>query len=202
MRETPQGKGPHRLESEGRKIELLHLPHDGTGTVVTHDDTVSSPMSTDVITRDDSTVVTRDALTEDISNRERKEDCTEIPPTPLKGARVSKTDPVVSAAFMAYLEIAEALNLPQPRGNDQRFKALARILKQHGAEGWQFALDQIQASAFLRGEATSFRLGIDWLLKPGNFHKVIEGNYRGEGGAQRANPMVEALARRARECVN
>jgi hypothetical protein len=52
-------------------------------------------------------------------------------------------------------------------------------LKERGPEAWQIALDEITRSSFLRGSSSSgWQITIDWLLKPSNFTKVLEGNYR------------------------
>jgi hypothetical protein len=92
---------------------------------------------------------------------------------------ISQAESVEDDAFDAYAALASELNLPIPRGIDRarRTKIRAR-LKERGLPGWQAALDEIQRSKFLRGEAGDWRITIDWLLAPANFSKVIEGNYR------------------------
>lgn len=51
------------------------------------------------------------------------------------------------------------------------------------AEYWQMLFAEVEASDFLtgRGGDRRWRADFDWLLKPSNFAKVIEGTYRNRG---------------------
>jgi uncharacterized protein YdaU (DUF1376 family) len=42
---------------------------------------------------------------------------------------------------------------------------------------WRKLFEQVSASAFLCGRSTDFRADLEWLLRPENFAKVIEGRY-------------------------
>lgn len=63
------------------------------------------------------------------------------------------------------------------RGDRKRL-TLAR-LKEYGIEGFQTAIERIKESDFLQGKhkGNPWVITFDWLIKPNNFPKVIEGNY-------------------------
>lgn len=61
----------------------------------------------------------------------------------------------------------------------ERYKLLGARLKQYGLDGWKKALDEIRQSAWLRGNGSKgWVITFDWLVKPNNFPKVHDGNYR------------------------
>lgn len=51
-----------------------------------------------------------------------------------------------------------------------------------GLAWWSRFFDAVEGSDFLTGRASSFKAGLDWLLKQANFLKIVEGNY--DNGAQ------------------
>lgn len=53
---------------------------------------------------------------------------------------------------------------------------------------WRSLFEQVAASPFLCGRSTDFRAHLEWLIKPENFAKVIEGRY----AATRSNGAVHA----------
>lgn len=85
-----------------------------------------------------------------------------------------------AAIFQAY---AEALpELPQLKlKDDARRKAIKGIWKLDAkfqtVASWKKYFAYVRESQFLM---TANAIGFDWLLKPANFKKVIEGNYHGE----------------------
>lgn len=52
-------------------------------------------------------------------------------------------------------------------------------LKEYGLDGFRNAIDRIKASDFLQGKhnGNPWVITYDWLIKPNNFPKVLEGNY-------------------------
>lgn len=61
---------------------------------------------------------------------------------------------------------------------NNRLKALKARIEEYGEDNVIKAMDNIPKSKFLKGENDrSWRIDIDWLLKPNNFPKVLEGNY-------------------------
>ena len=85
------------------------------------------------------------------------------------------------AAFEAYNELAQRVGLPLAKTlTPERRKAIQRRMRDNGGtDCWASLLSNIECSAFLQGENDrGWRVpGLDWLLKPANFVKVIEGTY-------------------------
>ena len=103
-----------------------------------------------------------------------------------------------AAAFDAYQAMRRELK-PAARLielTDGRRKGLENRLADLRRKGisWDEVLARVRASPFLRGDAenSSFFAEIDWLLKPGNLRKVIEGSYDGPNSA---SPIKRAPVR-------
>lgn len=63
------------------------------------------------------------------------------------------------------------------KGN--RLKLLNARIKDYGIDGVLEAIENIKTSSFLRGQnKTCWTIAFDWLIKPNNFIKVLEGNYK------------------------
>lgn len=92
--------------------------------------------------------------------------------------RKSKPLPV-KKAFENYNTAAGELGLPiAEKLTPERQRKLRARLSEHGLEGWNRALVQIENSEFLRGGgAKGWRAGLDFLLQPSSFNKVLEGGY-------------------------
>ena len=78
--------------------------------------------------------------------------------------------------------IVEAFNsicasLPKVRGlSDQRRKAIRKAVKQ--VEDFPALFKKVEASDFLTGRSGNWNgCGFDWILKPANLTKILEGNY-------------------------
>jgi hypothetical protein len=90
-----------------------------------------------------------------------------------------------------YHEIVEAYRealpeLPQPTGPDNWTEQRRRTVRarwdespeRQSIEWWQRFFGYVARSAFLTGKTPqAFEASFDWLLKPGNLTKVLEGNY-------------------------
>lgn len=108
-----------------------------------------------------------------------------------------------SEAIALYNRAAAEAGWPQvQRMSPTRTRALkARLAECGGIEGWEVALRRALDSDFLCGRTTRPWAGFcfDWLVKPGNFAKVMEGNYdnrdRAAGGLDDAT--LRAIARAA-----
>jgi uncharacterized protein YdaU (DUF1376 family) len=64
--------------------------------------------------------------------------------------------------------------------NRQRRAALAGRIREHGLDGWGQVIERAERSRFLTGQGGGdrpFGLTLDWLCKPANLLKVLEGNY-------------------------
>ncbi|WP_052406639.1 phage replisome organizer N-terminal domain-containing protein [Clostridium culturomicium] len=63
------------------------------------------------------------------------------------------------------------------KGN--RLKLLNARIKEYGLDGVLEAIENIKSSCFLRGQnKDNWIIVFDWLIKPNNFKKVLEGNYK------------------------
>ena len=75
-----------------------------------------------------------------------------------------------------------SLNLSQIKAikpNTLRYKMLKSRINEYGLEEVLRAIDNIKESSFLRGQSkTPFIITLDWLVKPNNFSKVLDGNYK------------------------
>jgi hypothetical protein len=63
---------------------------------------------------------------------------------------------------------------------DERKKKLQKIIVDHGADNYSKALKKVHESNFLSGRAVTDRpwaSTFDWIIKPSNFMKIIEGHY-------------------------
>jgi hypothetical protein len=100
---------------------------------------------------------------------------------PCLASSSASPDAIADMAFQAFALVAENKGIAVPMKCDrQRREKIKCLIKEHGVEGWQMAMEAIETSKFLQGvNDRAWKLpGIDWLLQPHNFTKVIEGNYR------------------------
>ena len=59
-----------------------------------------------------------------------------------------------------------------------RYKLLNARIKDYGMDSILKAIDMIGENSFLKGNNTKgWTITFDWLIKPNNFIKVLEGNY-------------------------
>ena len=63
-----------------------------------------------------------------------------------------------------------------------RYKMLKARVKQYSEDDVLKAIDEVNKSKFLKGQANDFEITFDWFIKPNNFLKVLEGNYRDKDG--------------------
>lgn len=86
----------------------------------------------------------------------------------------------VRNAFEAFSQLATETGLAVPLDlTKERRTKIEKLLREHGPEAWQQALDEISGSSFLCGGSDrGWKITLGWLLKPANFVKVIKGNYR------------------------
>lgn len=85
----------------------------------------------------------------------------------------------IQLAFDHYNIAAEALGLPRAEKlTHERKRKIRARLQEHGIEGWDRALVEIERSEFLRGGGDKgWRAALDFLLQPSSFNKVLEGGY-------------------------
>lgn len=116
----------------------------------------------------------------------------ELPkPTELKPVEMNALE-----AFQAYNDLAQRVGLPMARTlTPQRRKSLLARLREHGGMvAWREMLANVERSDFLQGKVKDWRIpGLQWLLKPENFCKVIEGAY--SGGKKSTESDLERYSR-------
>jgi len=85
-----------------------------------------------------------------------------------------------------YQEIADMYNsicvsLPRLQTfSDGRKKSAKRIIDEYGIDTLRKCFEMAEESDFLSGRKTNWKASFDWLIKPANFVKVIDGNYLNE----------------------
>lgn len=76
-----------------------------------------------------------------------------------------------------------------------RYKMLKARVKQYGEDEIVKAITEVNKSKFLKGQAKDFEITFDWFIRPNNFLKVLEGNYRDKedenGGTEQDNKKSE-----------
>lgn len=84
----------------------------------------------------------------------------------------------VSEAAEAWNEVARRTGWKAIKKlSEPRKAALRARLRDEGLDGWKAALARAHASPFLGGDPPPDFFTFDWVVKPGNFLKLIEGNY-------------------------
>lgn len=73
----------------------------------------------------------------------------------------------------------ETKSLPKVRDlGENRIRAIKTFLKNNEESAWLDACRKVESSEFLSGRSGKWTsCSFDWLLKPANFTKVLEGNY-------------------------
>ena len=62
--------------------------------------------------------------------------------------------------------------------NTNRYKLIKARINENGLDKVLGAIGSINQSPFLQGYVTDFVINFDWFIKPNNFIKVLEGNYK------------------------
>ena len=83
--------------------------------------------------------------------------------------------------------------------NTKRHTSLKARIKEYSYQEVLNAIDKINSSSFLKGQNDrGWTITFDWLVRPNNFLKVIEGNYEDKGGepngrTQRRNETSKSI---------
>ena len=126
-----------------------------------------------------------------------------VPPTKPNGHDEEEISQVV-AFWNAIPGLANIQRITEPR----KRAAQLRLQELGGMQGWKDCCNRIRGSPFLMGENDrGWRADFDWILKPANLVKVMEGKYdepsRADGYERTISEVVEGLnqseARRIRE---
>lgn len=119
---------------------------------------------------------------------EQSREETDKTPLPPKGAAAAPNlhEQIIATYHEVLTDLPAVRDWPERR----RRKLAARIAERVKAgkpadkpEYWRALFTQVQASDFLCGRKSDWRCpGLEWLLEPKNFTKVIEGAYRNNDG--------------------
>lgn len=83
--------------------------------------------------------------------------------------------------------------------SDKRKKALNSIIKQYGKEKLVYVLQEVEKSDFLSGRNGKWgACNIDWVLKPSNFIKILEGNYSNSRNKETQDQIIDREYKKAR----
>lgn len=89
----------------------------------------------------------------------------------------TKVQPIIDSWNSLGLQKLVAIN-----PNTNRYRLLNARIKEYGLDTVLEAIENINYSSFLRGQNNkNWTITFDWLIKPNNFTKVLEGNYRDKG---------------------
>ena len=91
------------------------------------------------------------------------------------------------------IEAWNSLNLATIREvNSKRGGMLRARIKEHGVDGVLEAIENIRQSDFLKGQnSRGWVITFDWFVKPNNFIKVLEGNYKNEAKPETNNIFAQ-----------
>lgn len=88
----------------------------------------------------------------------------------------------VTEAFAIWNENAASVGWPTiTKHTASRQAAMRARLRDDGLDGWKAGIARARASPFLTNGPPPSWFTFDFIVKPGNFAKVIEGNYDGNG---------------------
>lgn len=120
-------------------------------------------------------------------------DQTQKAPTP-KGDRFNYQ--LFADYWNNHVTIAGLPSVRQPKDwNKNRKKRLRDIVRANGDKTVLKVFDMIAESDFLSGRATDWHATFDWTLSPGNFQKIIEGNYANRGKRKQKESYYDKVIR-------
>ncbi|NDV81354.1 DUF1376 domain-containing protein [Bacteroides sp. 51] len=101
-----------------------------------------------------------------------------IPPIPPKG----ESERIDYSAFMDYFnETFKGKLSAVTKMTEKRKKAVKARISEHGKESVRTVYSNIVSSSFLLGGSNSnWTCDFDWIFKPSNYIKILEGNYNGK----------------------
>ena len=125
--------------------------------------------------------VTKSVTTEIESEKEKESETDSDAPSPPVG-ETRGCDEVVSQFNSICVSLNKVSGMTEPRR-----KAVQSALNAVGQEKLAELFRKAEASDFLtKRNSTGWKAGFDWLLKPENYAKVLEGNYDNRNSAQAA----------------
>lgn len=79
---------------------------------------------------------------------------------------------------------------------EKRKTAIRMILKNHSLEQIGDVFRNVSESDFLNGRVTNFTASFDWILKPDNFIKILENNYKNNKNGNPNNNQPKSIDER------
>ncbi|MGL5190885.1 MAG: phage replisome organizer N-terminal domain-containing protein [Cetobacterium sp.] len=105
-------------------------------------------------------------------------------------------DIVCNNKLLPVIESWNKLNLSKLisiKANSNRYKLLQARIKEFGIDEVIKAIESINNSDFLKGQnSKGWIVTFDWLIKPNNFIKVLEGNYINKEGGTDGNNRIRS----------
>jgi hypothetical protein len=107
--------------------------------------------------------------------------------------RPSDTDKKHESLYQEYLDLWNSLKsygiAPLRAISEQRAKLLKPRLEMYGKDSFAECIEQIKQSDFLQGKhgGKPWTITFDWMIKPSNYPKVLEGNYRNKNDSSGSN---------------
>ena len=186
------------------KINKLRLESDGTLYVISHPEYELSKRHKRRLMEDDVRQKGHDIQKTDAKSREEK---SREEKNRIEKRRVDRDkkkeikDTYISASFknnviFKWNELAQKYNLPAIK--EIKAKSLReRNLKARNAEkefDFELLIDMIENSPFLLGKTkNAFFVFFDWIIKPTNYQKIMEGNYLDRQAYQKFSGIVEGI---------
>jgi len=84
----------------------------------------------------------------------------------------------------AFIDLCPSLPAPKESAKwsgSRKRNVRARWKEYPSIEFWEDYFNRVEESEFLSGRVTRWRADFDWLMKPSNFEKVLEGKYSNRG---------------------
>ena len=84
----------------------------------------------------------------------------------------------------AFIDLCPSLPAPKESAKwsgSRKRNVRARWRQYPSIEFWEDYFNRVEESEFLSGRVTRWRADFDWLMKPSNFEKVLEGKYSNRG---------------------
>lgn len=120
---------------------------------------------------------------------DKEEDKEEEKETDKEREKNTPYDEIVEIYHSRCLDLPRVIKL-----TDQRKKFLnARWKEYPSIDFWNQFFDTVSKSQFLMGKVNDFKANFDWLIRPNNFVKVLEGNYNGKEKNKGLKVLVNEL---------
>ncbi len=196
----------NKTKLKKRKQEITELPYGNSSARLTDERRISGEENVNepfAVKGDESQALdnSRANVSYESTNKDQIEDIKEInPATRELCAQTVDVPPGEADGAVPYELIRRAFidlcpSLPAPKESGFWSQARKRLIRCRwkeypSLEFWEDYFNKVESSDFLSGRVTRWRADFDWIMKPSNFEKVLEGKY-----ANRQEKVVEVLRR-------